>query len=58
MDTFNKFAVGSNGSKVVVTNPPRGPISNEDAINLATWLLIVVGDVDCKKAKQIIEGAL
>lgn len=39
MDTANKFLVGSNGDKLVIQNTPRGPISKDDALVLAAWLV-------------------
>ena len=53
-ETFNKFMVGLSGAGIVLLNPPRGPISNDEAIVLASWLLALAGDFDCAKAKQII----
>ena len=40
MDTFNKFAVGVQGDKIIVFNivgPAR--ISKDEALNLAAWLV-------------------
>jgi hypothetical protein len=39
MDTFNKYVVGVNGDKIVILAPPRGPISKEDALMFAAWIV-------------------
>lgn len=37
-NTFNKFCVGCVGDKITILRPPTGPISHDDARNLAAWL--------------------
>ena len=37
----NKFLVGCNGKRVLIQNMPIGPISKEDAMLLAAWLVAV-----------------
>lgn len=44
IDTTNKFMVGRKGEDVVLLNPPRGPISQDDAIMLAAWLVALSTD--------------
>jgi hypothetical protein len=57
VETLNKFMVSASWShsglpldgdrgplQVAVVNPPRGPISKEDALNLAAYLVAMVGD--------------
>lgn len=46
VDTINEFLVGANGHGVVVMNPPRGPISKEQAIRLAAYLIALSGATD------------
>lgn len=36
---MNKFLVASQGNKLVIMNPPRFPISNQEALELAAWIL-------------------
>lgn len=44
MDTTdNKQLVGSRGDMVVVLNPPRGPLSKDDALMFAAWLVVLAG---------------
>jgi hypothetical protein len=43
IDTMNKFLVSVRGDHIVVLNPPRMPITNADALNLAAWLVVLVG---------------
>jgi len=45
MDVSNQFMVGALGDKVVITLPPTRPLSKEEALTLAAWLVaIVTGD--------------
>lgn len=39
IDTTNKFFVGVTSSGVVIAHPPRGPMSPEDALLLAAYLV-------------------
>lgn len=39
IDTFNKFMVGVQGGKVVIMNPPRGPIERTAALVLAATIV-------------------
>ena len=39
LDSLNKFGVGVSGARIVILKPPRGTISNADALNLAAWLV-------------------
>jgi len=38
-DTFNKFFVAAQADKIVLLNPPRAPLTKNDALNLAAWLV-------------------
>ena len=46
IDTANKFLVGGSTSGVTIMMPPRGIISNEDALLLAAWLVAIAEDKD------------
>ena len=42
IDSSNRFLVGLTGAGAIqIMLPPRAPISKEDAINLAAWLLAI-----------------
>ena len=41
MDTLNKFAVGALDKSVVVLIPPQGPVSPDDALLLAAYLVAI-----------------
>lgn len=41
IDPANKFLVAVRGGRMVILNPPRGPIHESDALNLAAWLVAV-----------------
>lgn len=52
----NKFCVGVSGARIVICKPPRGSISNEDAVNLAAWLVALTdpfGDQSKKKFAEL-----
>lgn len=37
--TENKFMVGGQGHNVVIANPPKAPLSADEALALAAWLV-------------------
>jgi hypothetical protein len=39
MDITNMFLVGSMGDKIVIQIPPNRPLSKDEALNLAAWLV-------------------
>ena len=39
IDTLNKFAVGSLADSIVVLIPPQGPVSPDEALVLAAYLV-------------------
>ena len=41
MDMFNKFFVAVRGDAIDIMNPPSGPISKDDALLLAAWLVVL-----------------
>lgn len=46
IDTSNVFMVGVSGGRIILLKPPRGSFSNEDALNLAAWLVALADDGD------------
>jgi len=46
IETYNKFVVVSSSNGVVIMNLPRGPISEEDALNLAAYLVAMTGGME------------
>jgi hypothetical protein len=42
----NSFLVAVQGDNIVMFNPPRGPISKEQALNLAAWLVALADTED------------
>lgn len=53
----NKFGVGAQAGGVRILMPPKGPISKEDAIELAAWLVITSGDYDGERFKKVLDAA-
>jgi hypothetical protein len=39
LDTANKFAVTASLQGITILKPPLGPITHDDALNLAAWLV-------------------
>ena len=39
LDLGNKFCVGVSGARLIISKPPRGSMSLDDAVNLAAWLV-------------------
>ena len=46
METLNKFIVGAMADQIVIMNPPRAPISREDALLLAAWLVAIADPIE------------
>ncbi len=47
MVVFNKFLVSTTtNNRVLMMNPPLGPISEEDALLLAAWLVALSGGME------------
>ena len=46
IDTMNKFLVASRGKEICIMRPPLSYISEDDALNLAAYLVSIVGDDD------------
>ena len=50
IDPGNKFLVAARmaGSEeqIIIMNPPRGPITTDDALLLAAWICAIVADDD------------
>lgn len=43
VETLNMFVVGGLGQNVAICNPPRGPLTRAQALNLAVYLFLVSG---------------
>lgn len=41
IDPMNKFMVGARGNGIIISLPPRGPITPNDALLLAAWLVLI-----------------
>jgi hypothetical protein len=39
IDTFNKFIVAGNAGGTIIMNPPRTPMTKQEALTLAAWLV-------------------
>lgn len=44
ISTFNHFLVGTSGRGITINNPPRLPMSHAEALNLAAYIVALVGD--------------
>lgn len=57
INTANSFLVHERGEGIALMNPPLIPISKEQALNLAAWLVVIVGDDDrFEETKAAIEN--
>lgn len=56
MNTFNKFAVGCYQDQIVIAVPPKRaePLSKDDALNLAAWL-VVMADLTSEDLRAAVE---
>lgn len=41
IETMNKFVVGARGDRIVILNFPPSPMTAEDALLLAAWLVSI-----------------
>ncbi len=41
IDTANRFVVGGGGRGVSILMPPRGPMTPDEALNLAAYLVVL-----------------
>ena len=48
IETFNAHMVAVNGQGIVILNPPRYPMSQDDALLLAAWLVSLADPGDDK----------
>jgi len=46
---FNRHMVGSNGKNVVIQRGPFGPISYDEALEFAAWIVAVTDDYNGQK---------
>lgn len=53
----NRFMVGVRAGQVVIMLPPQGPMSKDDAKNLAAWLMAMAG-ADEKEAAELVGKVL
>ncbi len=47
IDTLNRFLVGARGvegEEIVILRPPLAPMSVDEALTLAAWLVAITGD--------------
>ncbi len=44
IDTTNKHLVGVQGESIVIMNPPRWPMSKDDALTFAAWIVTLADD--------------
>lgn len=44
MDTFNKHMVGLQCGNIVILMPPREPMSKQDALMFAAWIVAMADD--------------
>jgi len=58
MDTFNKHMVGAQGDNIVIMMPPRGPMSKEEALIFAAWIvsLATYDDAEFQKALEAVRS--
>jgi hypothetical protein len=52
MDTVNKHMVGVRPDGIYILNPPCGPMSKDEAVMLAAWLVAIAGDHEGQKFKE------
>lgn len=48
IETINRFLVAGQGQQVLVMRPPLGPITKDDALILAAWLVAIAEDGEHK----------
>jgi hypothetical protein len=48
MDTFNKHMVGVQGDNILIMMPPRGPMSREEALVFAAWIVTLAAHDDAE----------
>lgn len=54
MDTQNKFMVGVQGNNIAILLPPRGPISKEDALMMAAWIVTLATNDEDQFAEYLV----
>lgn len=60
IDTSNRFVVSVNGSGILVMNPPQAPITPEDALVFAAWLVALAehqASFDFDDARKAVENS-
>lgn len=56
IEAFNRHAVGMRGDKVVIIDPPRAPMTKEEALMFAAWIVLQATDFDERKFQAYIEA--
>jgi hypothetical protein len=57
IETFNKFLVGASGRGLTIMNPPRGPMTTDDALLLAAYL-VAMADPGGDQFKPVLDAVL
>lgn len=56
IDTTNDCFVGVTAGGVAILNQPLGAMSKETAIRLAAWLVVLAGDYDGERFREVFEA--
>ena len=60
MDTLNRFMVSKYAEgEVIIMSPPRGPMTGDQAMMLAAWLIsmaLMTSDLDIKDCVEAVEN--
>jgi hypothetical protein len=57
IDTANNFLVGMRGAgEIVIMNPPRGPISPDEALVLAATLVAIAAPFAKNRVPEVMEA--
>ena len=54
LETFNRWGVGVQADKVCVLLPPRGPMTGDEALILAAWL-VTLADPLGERFQQVLD---
>ena len=58
IDTTNKFLVSVSGARnIIILNPPRGPMSREEALTFAAWIVALADEGDFALYRSAVERA-
>lgn len=56
IDTTNKFIVAWTEHGIALLNPPRSPISADDALLLAAWLVAIAEGVGPHRFDEVLKA--